>query len=284
MKNLTKLAAAVSLVLAAGNASASWIDGNTVGAPSSVAFQIGSGTNTFVLDLAQGHTGLNYASFQNGTEGVASGLSWNLGALGGAFFSAIAANTANFKWSVISGYQFDADAGTNLDKTNTNSFGATFSDPNNAQWGAQSTAHATTDFVQQGYSGIKDEVSTTGKIGSWIAALNASYNGGGAPVEALAAEGTSSYYDVHLASLDTLGGNQSFTGAVSADYFGISNNQLDGLNNQITKLGTFSLSANNVLSYSVAAVPVPAAVWLFGSALLGMLGFTRRDTAKGLAA
>lgn len=284
MKNLTKLAAAVSLVLAAGNASASWIDGNTVGAPSSVAFQIGSGTNTFVLDLAQGHTGLNYASFQNGTEGVASGLSWNLGALGGAFFSAIAANTANFKWSVISGYQFDADAGTNLDKTNTNSFGATFSDPSNAQWGAQSTAHATTDFVQEGYSGIQTEVSTTGKIGSWIAALNASYNGGGAPVETLAAEGTSSYYDVHLASLDTLGGNQSFTGAVSADYFGISNNQLDGLNNQITKLGTFSLSANNVLSYSVAAVPVPAAVWLFGSALLGMLGFTRRDTAKGLAA
>ncbi len=284
MKNLTKLAAAVTLVLAAGNASASWIDGNTVGAPSSVAFQIGSGTNTFVLDLAQGHTGLNYASFQNKTEGVASGLSWDLGALGGTLFSAIAANTANFKWSVIAGYQVDGEAGTNLDKTNTNSFGATFSDPNNAQWGAQSTANPATVFVQQGYSFIQNEVSNTGKIGSWLALLNASYNGGGAPVTTLAAVGTSSYYDTNLADLSDLANNPSSTGATTANYFGISNNNLDGGNNQIAQLGTFSLSANNVLSYAPSAVPVPAAIWLFGSAMLGMLGFTRRNNAKGLAA
>jgi hypothetical protein len=289
MKKLTKLAVAVSLILAAGNASASWIDGTTVGTPSSVAFQIGSGTNTFVLDLAQGHTGLNYASFQNGTEGVAGGLSWDLGVLGGSLFSAIAANTASFKWSVIAGYQVDDTNGTNLDKSGTGAIGAPFTDPNNAQWGAQTTAHATTDLTTQGYTNIQAEVSNTGKIGSWLALLNAPYNGNGAPVESLAAVGTSSYYDTNLADLATLGGNQSFIGTQTAKYFGISNNNLDGLDNQIAQLGTFSLSSGNILSYSAvgappAAVPVPAAVWLFGSAMLGMLGFTRRNNAKGLAA
>jgi hypothetical protein len=30
---------------------------------------------------------------------------------------------------------------------------------------------------------------------------------------------------------------------------------------------------------TVAAVPIPGAVWLFGSALLGMIGYGRRKTA-----
>jgi len=44
-------------------------------------------------------------------------------------------------------------------------------------------------------------------------------------------------------------------------------------------LGTFSLADNGTLTYSIAApaaVPVPAAVWLFGSGLLGLVGISRR--------
>lgn len=42
---------------------------------------------------------------------------------------------------------------------------------------------------------------------------------------------------------------------------------------------TFALSANQTgssYSLSIAAVPVPAAVWLFGSGLLGLVGVARR--------
>lgn len=42
--------------------------------------------------------------------------------------------------------------------------------------------------------------------------------------------------------------------------------------------GTFSFNSAGFLSYNAtaAAVPVPAAIWLFGSALVGMVGVTRR--------
>jgi len=39
-------------------------------------------------------------------------------------------------------------------------------------------------------------------------------------------------------------------------------------------------SVDNIAGLSVSAVPVPAAVWLFGTALAGLLGFSRRTKAK----
>lgn len=43
--------------------------------------------------------------------------------------------------------------------------------------------------------------------------------------------------------------------------------------------GSLSISASS-LSGSISAVPVPAAVWLFGSGLLGLLGFSRTRKQK----
>ena len=31
----------------------------------------------------------------------------------------------------------------------------------------------------------------------------------------------------------------------------------------------------------ISAVPVPAAIWLFGTAILGLVGFNRRKSATG---
>jgi len=284
MKKLNKLAAAVALALTAGSASAAWIDGTTAGTPSSVAFQIGDSVTkkTFVLDLAIGHSGLNYASFQNGTEGVASGLSWDLNALGGSSFSGIAANTANFKWSVVASYQGDVTTGSNLDKSGAGPFASYYNDPNNAQWGIYSTATAADRFTPQGSSNILAEADSTGKVGGWINRLNAPSAANGAPVASIDPISGISFYDKYLSSLATVGngvGAPSFNGPTSANFYWLSNINLDDLDNSVVQLGTFTLSANNILSYQgVSEVPVPAAVWLFGSAVLGMLGFTRRGT------
>jgi len=289
MKNLNKLAAAVALTLAAGSASAAWIDGTVPGAPSSVAFQIDDTVTkqTFVLDLAVDHTGLNYASFQNGTEGVAGGLSWDLGALGGSLFSGFASHTADFKWSVVASYQFDGDNLSNVDKSGAGTYGSNYNDPNNAQWGILTTATAANQLAQQDFSTIQAEADSTGKVGNWINRVNAPNGANGAPVASINPVNGTSFYEIYLSSLAQIGngpGAPSFKGPNSANLYWITNAELNEFNNQIVQLGTFTLSANNILTYQgVSEVPVPAAVWLFGSALLGMLGFTRRG-AKVVAA
>jgi len=50
----------------------------------------------------------------------------------------------------------------------------------------------------------------------------------------------------------------------------------DGVNAQLLD---WNLSADGSLTYGVSAVPVPAAVWLFGSGLLGLVGVARRRKA-----
>lgn len=44
--------------------------------------------------------------------------------------------------------------------------------------------------------------------------------------------------------------------------------------------GTSNLAALSSLQITTTVVPVPAAVWLFGTGLLGMVGFSKRRTAK----
>ncbi len=44
-------------------------------------------------------------------------------------------------------------------------------------------------------------------------------------------------------------------------------------------INTYSSAADALVSGSVAAVPLPAAIWLFGSALAGFIGFSRHKSA-----
>jgi len=44
----------------------------------------------------------------------------------------------------------------------------------------------------------------------------------------------------------------------------------------IQSLGQSGLNVGAAIAFGVSNVPIPSAVWLFGSGLLGLLGVTRR--------
>jgi hypothetical protein len=77
------------------------------------------------------------------------------------------------------------------------------------------------------------------------------------------------------------GGNDlSTTGSGTVDFFGFTGSGSSGPVEQYL-LGTASLSSTGQLVIAgnapvVSAVPLPAAVWLFGSGLLGLVGVSRR--------
>ena len=63
-----------------------------------------------------------------------------------------------------------------------------------------------------------------------------------------------------------LGVDGAFIGSQSGFFIGVNNFDYN----------TWRLDADGTLSYGVSAVPVPAAVWLFGSGLIGLVGVARR--------
>lgn len=280
MKNLNKLAAAVALTFAAGNAAAALIGTSTLGAPSSILFAASDevSKNTFILDLALGgHDGLNYKSFTYGTEGTNGALSWDLSSFAPFANNGFGLHTANLKWSVLGGYALDVENASNLSKSGA--FAEYFADPANTEWGALSTGAGAYNFAPQELNKINGELVNGSSISGWF--VNVNNAAGGANVASIAPINGNSFYNVKLVGLGQLisqPGAPSKTGIGASDFFRITNGDF-GDNNTITKLGTFSLGANNVLSWnsaSVAQVPVPAAAWLFLTGVFGLLGLNRR--------
>jgi hypothetical protein len=122
-------------------------------------------------------------------------------------------------------------------------------------------------------SGTKDHA---GFINSGIALVNGSkvVNDGGVA-------GTGQFTD-----FDTLFGNQN-NGHIAAAYGSkvsffnetyVPNAAGDANMAVVEKFAGQWQLAGNTLSYSVAAVPLPAAVWMFGAGLMGMLRLNRRKS------
>jgi hypothetical protein len=81
------------------------------------------------------------------------------------------------------------------------------------------------------------------------------------------------------------GANTAKTGLGTIDFYYVHRNPTVGLSQfiaggvQASYLGFFELAWNGVtasLSFNPVVIPVPAAAWLFGSALVGMVGIARR--------
>ena len=126
---------------------------------------------------------------------------------------------------------------------------------------------------------------------SYLVGANAAIATGTTGNSATFANTDSGYFDTNMdfwfnnspmnAAAAGIGGTQSF-------YFGTNGNVTTNpiLANQkivvTEQLGSFTLASNGDLTY---ATPVPAAVWLLGSALVGLVGVARRrDDAEVLTA
>ncbi|PCJ85928.1 MAG: hypothetical protein COA54_09955 [Thiotrichaceae bacterium] len=117
------------------------------------------------------------------------------------------------------------------------------------------------------------------------------------PIMTLFMENGGSYFAVASTDPDSFGTSLSFTTWASGNYFlSISadfNNAEDAFgNNQSdssffttedilgTAFNNFNGGSFTSFDYQVGVVPVPAAVWLFGSGLLGLVGVARRRSHK----
>lgn len=300
MKGSYKLAAAISLTLLAGNAAAAIETGvgfESTGSatPSSLVFSAVNSIDkqTFVLNLAlattTGVSGLSYADFagnQPGAHGFSDALTSALAANNGKLtwnlnsyqaFGSFISNIANLRWSVLGGYEKDNIAASNFDKTGAEpEFNGLFTDQQNVQWGALVTAPSVAHLDENNNTALEINPSGTGTTGAYLNALVSTI--GAADEASIAPINNVAFYDTKISGWQgsKLPGVLTKNGAGENEFIWATNPFAAG-KNQFTSLGKFTLGTDSTLTFT--AVPVPASIWMFGSALVGLLGVSRRKLA-----
>ncbi len=162
-----------------------------------------------------------------------------------------------------------------------------FTDP--SLWGYLTTSTQDQAAVASGNANFPVIAGQMDTIGAWAQNLNADAGdqlNGAANLSAVSLLGDVGYYDQPSWSNNL--GTAPFTASQavgsSVAFWNISLDLNDYDTGVITQLNNvWTLGTDGALTFapaSVSTVPVPAAVWLFGSGLLGMVGVARRRAAK----
>ena len=73
----------------------------------------------------------------------------------------------------------------------------------------------------------------------------------------------------------------NFSGIAGTMYYAGVSEEVSGNTNFLDDWGLFNYSGiQDEVTFTISAVPVPAAIWLFGTALIGFVGLSRRRSVK----
>lgn len=264
------LVAAVAALGMSGQASAAYTDGNGVNGSSlilNVFDTVTKASYSATLEIAPNN--LTYNTFTGGSSFTAL-------ASNSIFTGLFGASTAsNVKWEVVSAVN-DALAGGTPGTNIPWSLGfsaatqpAAFSGIQQTQAGTKFNTWVNTIAGHQTSSG-SGLTSSTNATDLWnmnnaSAAFGGNSGGGTLPFTITGILGSSLSYFTATANGDTAGDPSVFS--------------------QIA--GNWNLASNGTLTWNAAqvgAVPVPAAVWLLGSGLMGMVGIGRRRSGNKVVA
>lgn len=255
------LFAGVLLAMGAGSANAMIQTSALAGSPSELLLSMFDNTaqRTYLVDLG--------GSYENFRAGTAANQSWNLASLfGNTLTDAIAAGN-DIRYNVVAYGRVAAG-------TNNSTFGYLTTSNQSEATLDNLAGGKTLSAVGQGASAINLQYGNLNGIAdNTSAAINASFT----TTDALS---TVWYPTTWGNNINTKVGGLDNEGTVGVDlafwHFGAKLTTTSTLDADVKSLpGKFKLNNAGLLTYT-SAVPVPAAVWMMGSALVGLIGFRRR--------